>query len=58
LPKIYQQVRFEFYDYVREKGGGYREAFIAYATGGTLYRPDSQVFTGEDRYHSGDCPAR
>jgi hypothetical protein len=58
LPKLYPQVRFEFYDYVREKGGGYREAFVAYATAGRLYRPDGQVFTGEDRYDSGDCPPR
>lgn len=58
LPKIYKHLRFEFYGYVRDKRGGYREAFAAYAVGGTLYRADGQVYAGEDRYNSGDCPVR
>lgn len=58
LPNIYKDMRFEFYDYVRDKRSGYREVFAAYAAGGTLFRPDGQGYAGEDRYNSGDCPVR
>lgn len=61
LPRLFPELRYEFYDYVRKVERGkakYTEVAVAGGEAGKLSKADGTAFTGAGEYESGDCPRK
>jgi hypothetical protein len=59
LPRLFPELRIEFFDYVRKIENGkakYTEVAVATSEAGKLSKADGSPFTAAAEYDSGDCP--
>jgi hypothetical protein len=59
LPRLFPELKFEFFDYVRKNANGkakYSEVAVATFEAGKLSKADGTPLTAAAEYDSGDCP--